>query len=102
MANPIPEIMPDETKEGGRSSLIGGRSDFPNQINNVLVFPGIFRRTLDSRACDIIDDIQITVAKGLSAVIPSDELDADHIILYAFNKDIVETVTKAVRNAAEK
>ncbi|MDN6639501.1 MAG: NADP-dependent malic enzyme [Tetragenococcus sp.] len=102
MANPTPEIMPDEAKEGGAFIVGTGRSDFPNQINNVLAFPGIFRGALDSRARDISDDMQIAAAKGLAAVIPDDKLDTDHIIPDAFNKDVVETVAKAVRDAAEK
>ncbi|AYW47745.1 NAD-dependent malic enzyme [Tetragenococcus osmophilus] len=101
MANPTPEIMPDETKKGGAFIVGTGRSDFPNQINNVLAFPGIFRGALDSRAYDITDKMQIAAAKGIAEVIPKEQLTRDYIIPDAFNQSVVKTVAKAVQNAAK-
>ncbi|HLR91468.1 MAG TPA: NADP-dependent malic enzyme [Atopostipes sp.] len=99
MANPDPEILPDEAKEGGAYIVATGRSDFPNQINNVLAFPGIFRGALDSRASEITDEMQIAAAKGLAAVIPEDELTPDNIIPDVFTPGVAESVAKAVTDA---
>lgn len=102
MANPTPEIMPDEAKEGGAFIVGTGRSDFPNQINNVLAFPGIFRGALDSRASDITDEMQIAAAKGIAAVIPEEELNADYIIPDVFQPDVVNIVAHSVSDSARK
>lgn len=102
MANPTPEIMPDEAKEGGAFIVGTGRSDFPNQINNVLAFPGIFRGALDSRASDITDEMQIAAAKGIAAVIPEDKLNVENIIPDVFEPSVVDIVAKSVSNAVTK
>lgn len=102
MANPVPEIMPDEARAGGAFIVGTGRSDFPNQINNVLAFPGIFRGALDSRAKDITDEMQIAAAKGIAAVIPEDELSVDNIIPDVFDPSVVDIVAKSVSDAVSK
>lgn len=102
MANPTPEIMPDEAKKGGARIIATGRSDFPNQINNVLVFPGIFRGALDARAEDITEAMKIAAAKAIAAIVTDDELCEEYIIPDAFNKKVVQAVAKAVMEAAEK
>ena len=79
-ANPTPEIFPDEAKAGGAAVIATGRSDFPNQINNVLAFPGIFRGTFDVRASDINDEMKIAAAYALAGLIPAEELTADYVI----------------------
>ena len=101
MANPTPEIMPDEAKEGGAFIVATGRSDFPNQINNVLAFPGIFRGALDARASDITDEMQIAAAQGIASVIPESELSVDNIIPDAFNPKVAEVVADSVRSATK-
>lgn len=101
MANPTPEIMPDEAKEGGAFIVATGRSDFPNQINNVLAFPGIFRGALDARASDITEEMQIAAAQGIASIIPDDELSVENIIPDAFNPNVSKIVAKSVNNAAE-
>lgn len=101
MANPTPEIMPDEAKEGGAFIVATGRSDFPNQINNVLAFPGIFRGALDARASDITEEMQIAAARGIASIIPDDELSVENIIPNAFNPNVSKIVAKSVNNAAE-
>lgn len=102
MANPTPEVMPDAAKEHGAFITGTGRSDFSNQINNVLAFPGIFRGALDSRASDITDEMQIAAAKGIAAVISKDELSADYIIPDVFHPDVVDIVAKSVSDSATK
>lgn len=101
MANPTPEIMPDEAKEGGAFIVATGRSDFPNQINNVLAFPGIFRGALDARASDITEEMQIAAARGIASIIPDDELSVENIIPNAFNSNVSKIVAKSVNKAAE-
>lgn len=101
MANPTPEIMPDEAKEGGAFIVATGRSDFPNQINNVLAFPGIFRGALDARASDITEEMQIAAAVGIASIIPDDELSVENIIPDAFNPNVSKVVAKSVNKAAE-
>lgn len=101
-ANPTPEIFPDDAKAGGAKVIATGRSDFPNQINNVLAFPGIFRGAFDVRASDINDDMKIAAATALANLIPDDELTADYIIPAAFDPRVGETVAKAVADAARK
>ena len=101
-ANPTPEIFPDEAKEGGAAVIATGRSDFPNQINNVLAFPGIFRGTFDVRAKDINEEMKMAAAKALADLISDDELSADYIIPAAFDKRVGPAVAKAVAEAARE
>lgn len=101
-ANPTPEIFPDEAKAGGAKVIATGRSDFPNQINNVLAFPGIFRGAFDVRARDINDEMKIAAAKALAGLISEEELNADYIIPAAFDERVGGTVAKAVAEAARK
>ena len=96
MANPTPEIMPDEAKRGGARVVATGRSDFPNQINNVLVFPGIFRGALDARATDITEEMKIAAVYAIADIIGEEELSEDYIIPGAFDKRVAEHVAKAV------
>ncbi|MBP5354904.1 MAG: NAD-dependent malic enzyme [Lachnospiraceae bacterium] len=100
MANPTPEIMPDEAKAAGAAVVGTGRSDFPNQINNVLAFPGIFRGALDVRASDINDEMKIAAAKAIAAFVTDDKLSADYIIPSALDKTVAQAVAKAVAQAA--
>ena len=99
-ANPTPEIFPEEAKAGGAAVVATGRSDFPNQINNVLAFPGIFRGAFDVRAKDINDEMKIAAAKALADLIAKEELSADYIIPAAFDKRVGPAVAKAVADAA--
>lgn len=99
-ANPTPEIFPDEAKEGGARVVSTGRSDFPNQINNVLAFPGIFRGALDARASDINDEMKIAAAKALAELISDDELSEEYIIPAAFDSRVKDAVSEAVKKAA--
>ncbi len=101
-ANPTPEIFPDEAKAGGAAVIATGRSDFPNQVNNVLAFPGIFRGTFDVRASDINDEMKIAAAQALADLISDDELSADYIIPAAFDEKVGPAVAKAVAEAARK
>lgn len=101
-ANPTPEIFPDEAKAGGAAVVSTGRSDFPNQINNVLAFPGIFRGALDARASDINDEMKIAASHALAGLISDDELSADCIIPAAFDERVGPTVARAVEEAARK
>ena len=96
MANPEPEIMPDAAKNAGAKVVGTGRSDFPNQVNNVLAFPGVFRGALDSRASDITEEMKVAAAEALASCVSDSELDADHILPSPFNKDVANTVAKAV------
>ena len=99
MANPDPEILPDDAKEAGAYIVATGRSDFPNQINNVLAFPGIFRGALDARAPDITDEMQNAAAKGIAEVLSEDELTPENIIPDVFNPNVAKTVAKSVTDA---
>ncbi|MBP3877953.1 MAG: NAD-dependent malic enzyme [Lachnospiraceae bacterium] len=99
-ANPTPEIFPEDAKAGGAAVIATGRSDFPNQINNVLAFPGIFRGTFDVRASDINEEMKMAAAKALAELIPDEELSADYIIPYAFDPKVGPAVSKAVAQAA--
>jgi len=101
MANPTPEIMPDEAKAAGAAVVGTGRSDFPNQINNVLAFPGIFRGALDVRASDINDEMKIAAAKAIASFVTDDKLSADYIIPSALDKTVAQAVAKAVAQAAK-
>jgi malate dehydrogenase (oxaloacetate-decarboxylating) len=100
MSNPTPEIMPDLAKAAGAAVVGTGRSDFANQINNVLAFPGIFRGALDVRASDINDAMKIAAAYAIAGLIPNDELNADYIIPAAFDPRVGTAVAKAVAKAA--
>lgn len=102
MANPTPEIMPDEAKAGGAAVVATGRSDFPNQINNVLVFPGIFRGALDVRAKAITEEMKRAAAIAIASIVKDDELNADYIIPDAFNPEVAKVVAKAVADEAVK
>ena len=102
MTNPTPEIMPDEAKAAGAAVVGTGRSDFPNQINNVLAFPGIFRGALDVRAKDINDEMKIAAAKAIAGFVTDDKLSADYIIPSALDKTVAQAVAKAVAKAARE
>lgn len=99
-ANPIPEIFPDEAKEAGAAVVATGRSDFPNQVNNVLAFPGIFRGAFDVHASDINKEMKLAAARALAEVISADKLSADHIIPRVFDTKVCESVASAVAEAA--
>ena len=99
-ASPAPEIFPDDAKAGGAAVVSTGRSDYPNQINNVLAFPGIFRGAFDVRASDINEEMKMAAAKALADLISDDELSADYIIPKAFDKRVGPAVAKAVAQAA--
>ena len=96
LANPVPEIMPDLAKEAGARIIGTGRSDFPNQVNNVLVFPGIFRGALDGRAPQITEEMKLAAAEALAALIPEDQLSEDYILPEAFDGHIADAVSRAV------
>ena len=102
MANPTPEIMPDEAKKGGAAVIGTGRSDFPNQINNVLVFPGVFKGALAVRAKEITEEMKVTAAKALAGLVPTDKLSADYILPSALDKSVADTVAKAVADTARE
>ena len=102
MANPVPEIMPDKAREAGAAVVGTGRSDFPNQINNVLAFPGVFRGALDVRAKDINDEMKLAAAYAIAGLISEDELSADYIIPSPFDKRVVKVVAEAVAKAAKE
>lgn len=102
MANPVPEIMPELAKEAGAAVVGTGRSDFPNQINNVLAFPGIFRGALDVRAKDINDEMKVAAAYAIADLIDEKDLNADYIIPNPFDKRVAPAVAKAVAEAAKK
>ena len=101
-ANPTPEIFPDDAKAGGAAVISTGRSDYPNQINNVLAFPGIFRGTFDVRASDINEEMKMAAAKALAGLISDEELCADYIIPKAFDPRVGPAVAKAVAEAARR
>lgn len=100
MANPVPEIMPDEAKAGGAAVVGTGRSDYPNQINNVLVFPGLFKGVLAVRAKDITENMKIAAAHAIAAVIPEEELNPEYVIPSSFDKRVALAVANAVAKAA--
>ncbi len=102
MANPTPEIMPDEALAAGAAVVCTGRSDYPNQVNNVLAFPGIFRGALDCRASDINEEMKIAAANALAELIGDDELSAEYILPKAFDPRVKDAVAKAVAEAARK
>ncbi len=100
MANPTPEILPDLAKEAGAAVVGTGRSDFPNQINNVLAFPGIFRGALDCRASDINEEMKIAASYALASIVDDDKLSADYILPHAFDPRVGKAVAEAVKKAA--
>ena len=101
-ANPIPEIFPEDAKEAGAAVVSTGRSDFPNQINNVLCFPGIFRGALDVRAKDINDEMKVAAAYAIAELVSDQELNAEYILPAAFNERVKDAVAKAVAEAAKR
>ena len=102
MANPVPEIMPDEAFAGGAAIVGTGRSDFPNQINNVLVFPGVFRGALDVRATEITEGMKLAAAKAIASLISDEELRPDYVIPDVFDERVAPAVAKAVADEARK
>lgn len=102
MANPTPEIMPDVAKKAGAAVVGTGRSDFPNQINNVLAFPGIFRGALDCRASEINEEMKVAASYAIASLVGDDELNPDYILPQAFDKRIGKSVAEAVKEAAVK
>ena len=102
MANPTPEIMPDIAKKAGARVVGTGRSDFPNQINNVLAFPGIFRGALDCRATCINEEMKVATSYALASLIPDDEITEENIIAPALDKRVAEVVAKAVVKTARE
>jgi len=102
MANPTPEIFPEEAKKAGARVIGTGRSDFPNQVNNVLAFPGIFRGALDVRAKDINEEMKVAAAYAIASAIPENELAEDYIIPKAFNQEVQKKVAEAVAKAARE
>lgn len=102
MANPVPEIMPDLAKEAGAAVVGTGRSDFPNQVNNVLAFPGIFRGALDARARRITEEMKEAAARAIASCIPEDELSADYVLPDAFDPNVVKNVADAVMKVAKE
>lgn len=102
MANPTPEIMPDDAKEAGAKVIGTGRSDFANQINNVLAFPGIFRGALDVRASDINDEMKIAAAQAIASLVSDEELNPEYVIPAPFDPRVGATVAEAVKEAARK
>ena len=99
-ANPTPEIFPEDARKGGAKVIATGRSDFPNQINNVLAFPGVFRGTFDVRASDVNEEMKMAAAKALAELITDDELSEEYIIPKAFDKRVKDAVARAVAQAA--
>lgn len=102
MANPAPEILPEDAVKGGAFIVGTGRSDYPNQINNVLAFPGIFKGALQARVSDITDEMKLAAAYGIASIIPEEELRTDYILPDAFNKKVAENVAKAVYDIGMK
>ena len=100
MANPVPEIFPEDAKKGGARIIGTGRSDFPNQVNNVLAFPGIFRGALDVRASDINEEMKLAAAHAIANQVTDEELNEDYIIPKALNKNVAKAVAEAVKQAA--
>ena len=102
MANPTPEIMPEVAKEGGARVVATGRSDYPNQINNVLVFPGIFKGALDVRATDITEEMKLAASKAIASLVSEEELTEEYIIPSAFDKRVAKVVAEEVGRVARE
>jgi malate dehydrogenase (oxaloacetate-decarboxylating) len=97
MANPVPEIMPDLAKQAGARIVGTGRSDFPNQVNNVVAFPGIFKGALEGRATQITEEMKLAAANAIAALVPEEELNDENILPEAFDPRVAETVSQAVK-----
>ena len=97
MANPVPEIMPDLAKEAGAKVVGTGRSDFPNQVNNVVAFPGIFRGALEGRATQITEEMKLAAAHAIAGLVPEEELSEDNILPEAFDPRVADAVSQAVK-----
>ncbi len=97
MANPVPEIMPDLAKAAGARVVGTGRSDFPNQVNNVIVFPGIFKGALEGRAAAITEEMKLAAARAIAGLVPDSELNEDNILPEAFNPQVADVVSRAVK-----
>ena len=102
MSNPVPEILPEDAKEAGVAVMATGRSDYPNQINNVLAFPGIFRGALDVRASDINEEMKLAAAKAIAEIVTDADRSCDYIIPDSFNKKVTAAVAAAVSKAAKE
>ena len=102
MANPVPEVLPEVAKAGGIDIMGTGRSDFPNQINNVLAFPGIFKGAFEVRASEINEEMKLAAAEAIASLVSEDELSEDYIIPAAFDERVATTVAEAVKEAAIK
>ena len=102
MANPVPEIMPDVAKAAGARVVGTGRSDFPNQVNNVVAFPGIFKGALEGRATQITEEMKLAAAEAIASLVPADELNEDNIMPEAFNPKVAEVVSEAVKSHIRK
>jgi malate dehydrogenase (oxaloacetate-decarboxylating) len=102
MANPVPEVLPEDLPPGKVKVVATGRSDYPNQVNNTLAFPGVFRGALDVRASTITDEMKVAAGHALAGVIGPDELSADYIIPSVFNRDVAPAVAAAVADVAER
>ena len=98
MANPVPEIMPDLAKEAGAKVVGTGRSDFPNQVNNVVAFPGIFKGALEGRATQITEEMKLAAANAIAGLVPEEELNENNILPEAFDPRVAETVSKAIKD----
>jgi malate dehydrogenase (oxaloacetate-decarboxylating) len=101
MANPTPEVQPEDVSDHVRI-MATGRSDYPNQINNVLAFPGVFRGALDVRATTINEEMKLAAARAIASIVSDDELDAEYIVPSAFNRDVAPAVAEQVAAAAER
>ena len=98
MANPVPEIMPDLAKEAGAKVVGTGRSDFPNQVNNVVAFPGIFKGALEGRATQITEEMKLAAANAIAGLVPEEELNENNILPEAFDPRVAGTVSKAIKD----
>ena len=101
-ANPVPEIFPDEAKAAGAVVVSTGRSDYPNQVNNVLCFPGLFRGVLDARASDVNDEMKVAAAYAIAGLVSDEELNPEYILPAAFDPRVKDAVAKSVAEAARK
>lgn len=97
MANPVPEIMPDLAKEAGARVVGTGRSDFPNQVNNVVAFPGIFKGALEGRATQITEEMKLATANAIASLVSDEELNENNILPEAFDSHVADVVSKAVK-----
>ena len=97
MANPVPEIMPDLAKAAGAKVVGTGRSDFPNQVNNVVAFPGIFKGALEGRATQITEEMKLAAAEAIAGLVPAEELNEDNILPQAFDPRVADTVSREIK-----